>query len=68
MKVHYREHIVKDAELILFDAISRVYKLNLTYGEKLRVFSEVFGSAIARIAECVIIEERHGDQNKPGGL
>jgi hypothetical protein len=67
--IHPREELVRKAEAQLREAISGVYKLELTTGELLRAVNNVLSGEIAAIAKHSIRHERHPDEpDKPGGL
>ena len=69
MKMHEREMVVKEVQLKLSKHLcDTMIDSDLTYGEQLRVLTEVYGNWIASIAKYMIREERHGDTTKCGGL
>lgn len=69
MKQHEREQVVREVELKLGKhLVDTLMETDLTYGEQLRVLTEVYGNFLARMAKYMIREERHGDPNKCGGL
>jgi hypothetical protein len=74
MKLHPRVKMVKKAELKLLDifikGIEEIDKsYDLTYGEYLRIITNVFSGELNMIAKYMIREERHpNDPDKKGDL
>jgi len=66
IKIHPREEIVKQAQIELGDVVLKTMK-KLTTAEFLQVINTEFSNRIGGIAKYWIRDERHGDQNKPGG-
>lgn len=67
MKIHPREKLVKEAERVLRDAVGRVYEMELTQWERIRIVNSVLSSSIADEAKFGIRYDRHGDTDTPGG-
>jgi hydrogenase maturation factor len=69
MRIHHREENVRRATMALNKAlIDTLTKEALTAGETIRVLMAVFGGHLDSIAKFAIRQERHGDEDKPGGL
>ncbi len=67
--MHPREKVVTEAENEISAAIHEAFKKhNLTTGEILRVVNSCLSREISMIAKYAIRHERHGEQDKPGGL
>ena len=71
MKLHEREEIVRKAEA---DFLAKMLDWmqewgdQLTDGEELRVVGGLLGGHLTTMAKYQIREERHGDEDTPGGL
>ena len=69
MKLHPRERKVREAEVELSKAMTRLYtEHGLTTAEALRVVADASNSFIQGLSRIAIREERHGELDKPGGL
>jgi hypothetical protein len=66
-RIHPREAMVLAAEIRLRAAVTNELH-GLTTAERLRVLAAVLGDTVGSIAKYAIREERHGDQDKPGGV
>lgn len=68
-KIHPRELVCNKARTDLDEAVAgALEKHELTEAEELRVLNEVFHRYIGSIAKYAIRRERHGNEDKPGGL
>jgi hypothetical protein len=69
-RLHARERVVTDARLELTEAVIdwRRKHDDLTWGELFSIVGEVLGGQVTGLAKYLIREERHGDQDKPGGI
>ncbi len=69
MKLHPRETRCSKAELELSAAIAEIFpRHDLTAAETLRVINEVCSRSLERLIRLAIRLERHGDEDKQGGL
>lgn len=71
MKIHEREKTVRQAKRVLSEKLlewMQEYAEKLTFAEELRVVGGELGDYISRMAKYQIRRDRHGDDNKPGGL
>lgn len=71
MRLHPREQIVRKAKLALSEKLiewMREHGETLTFAEELRVVGGELGDYISRMAKYEIRKERHGDDQKPGGI
>lgn len=71
MRVHEREKIVREAQSDLSEKLldwMTKHDDQLTFAEELRVIAGVLGDHLSQMAKYEIRRERHGDENKPGGL
>jgi hypothetical protein len=68
-RIHPRETVVREAaQKLRSHLLTVVQESDLTEGEQLRVISEVYSDWVASMAKYMIRHERHGNENKPGGL
>jgi len=71
MKLHDREKLIREAQSNLnftIDKWSAIYS-DLTFGELLKVISNVHNAQIQSLAKQMIREERHPENlDMPGGL
>lgn len=69
MRMHPRERVVRKARSALQSHLTQWLKHHdLTTYEEIMVISDVMGSTITGAMKYAIREERHGDQNTPGGI
>jgi hypothetical protein len=71
MKLHEREEVVQRARIALSKALLGwlcEYGEELTFGEELSIVQGELGTQISSMAKYKIRHERHGDEDKPGGL
>lgn len=69
MRLHPREEIVTRARVDLMEKLLDWRRdHDLTTAELFSILGGILGDQIAGIAKYLIREERHGDQDKPGGL
>lgn len=70
MKIHERERVVREADAALRQAVLdwSAKHDQLTVNETLQVLNRVSSDQVAAILKYEIREERHGDQDRPGGL
>lgn len=72
LRVHKREKIVNDAEVkllhLVIDWLDSDEANALTEWEGVQVMSSVFNEQISNLAKYAIRKERHGHEDKPGGL
>ena len=68
-KIHEREQRVYDAELELRGAILDIRKKHdLTLAEYVRMLNSVFYDSLGSVVRLWIRDERHGNNDTPGGL
>ena len=67
-RIHPREKIVDEAEQKLRAVVFELIQSELTQGEFLKVLGNVMDGEIRSIAKYAIRRERHGDEDKPGGI
>ena len=72
LRIHPREKLVRDAEVVLLELVCKwldsTEANKLTEWEGVRVLNQVLGLQIASLAKFSISKERHGDEDKEGGL
>lgn len=71
MELHERQKIVREAKLALSEKVlewMQEYTDSLTFAEELSVVSGELGDYLKRMAKYQIRRDRHGDDQKPGGL
>lgn len=72
LSMHPREKIVNAAELSLLDTIIDWRRTpeaqQLTLWELVRILTTVLNNQLAIAAKYAIRQERHGNEDKPGGL
>jgi len=71
VKLHPREEKVRQARLALSEKLiewMREGADELTFAEELRVVGGELGDYVGRMAKYEIRRERHGDDQKPGGM
>ena len=69
MQIHKREQITQQANYDLTKSLLHITEEHdLTEGEYLQLIGDVFGGALTSQAKYQIRMERHGNENKPGGL
>jgi len=71
MQLHEREKMVRQAEIDLSEKMldwMREWSSKLTEGEELKVVQKELNRFVASTAKYMIRRERHGDEDKPGGL
>lgn len=69
MRLHPREEVVSRARVDLMEKLLDWRRgHDLTTAELFSILGGTLGGEITGIAKYLIREERHGDQDRPGGL